>query len=161
MPDDKFIAFFGGGWDETAKDQTGRHFYGVDIQTGEWVVKHPIGVPVPAGPTVLDTDDDGFHDRVYFADSDGSVWRIQYPPPNTSEATGPEANSDGSEPGEITRIWDFRTSFADRQMFFHRPVAVSTVVEGGAKVWALAWAAATGTSSARPARWSTTWTPVR
>ena len=80
--------------------------------------------------TVLDTDDDGFHDRVYFADSDGSVWRTKYPAPNDDTATSAKANEDGSEPGSITRIWDFRSSFTDRQMFFHRPVAVSTVVEG-------------------------------
>ncbi len=141
-PDDVFIAFFGGGWDEKVEDRTGRHFYGVNVQTGEWVVKHPIGAPVPAGPTVLDTDDDGFHDRVYFADSDGSVWRIQYPAPDLPTAISAEA--DGAtggvfpKPGRIARIWDFREDFADRQMFFHRPVAVSTVVEGGAKRWALA-----------------------
>ena len=135
-PDDIFVAFFGGGWDETGYDRTGRHFYGINVATGEVIVKFPIGVAVPGSPTALDTDDDGFHDRIYFADSDGSVWRLQYPEPTSSSATGAEAG-DVSDPGTFTRIWDFRTSFADRQMFFHRPVAVSTVVEGGAEVWAL------------------------
>jgi hypothetical protein len=136
-PDDIFVAFFGGGWDETGYDRTGRHFYGVDVATGAVIVKHPIGVAVPGSPTVLDSDDDGFHDRVYFADSDGSVWRLQYPEPTSSSATGAEAGG-ASDPGTFTRIWDFRTSFADRQMFFHRPVAVSTMAEGVTKVWALA-----------------------
>jgi Tfp pilus tip-associated adhesin PilY1 len=136
-PDDIFVAFFGGGWDETGLDRTGRHFYGINVETGEVIVKHPIGVAVPGSPTALDTDDDGFHDRIYFADSNGSIWRLQYPAPTSSSATGAEAG-DVSDPGTFTRIWDFRTSFADRQMFFHRPVAASTVVEGGSKVWALA-----------------------
>ncbi len=82
-PDDLFVAFFGGGiGQEGTPDTTGRHFYGVDVATGETIFKHLIGVPIPGSPTALDTDDDGFHDRIYFADSDGSVWRIQYPKPN-------------------------------------------------------------------------------
>ena len=136
-PDDIFVAFFGGGWDESpAGDKTGRHFYGVNVETGDVIFKHSIGVPVPAGVTALDTDDDGFHDRIYFADSDGSVWRLQYPAPNVASATGAEAGGDG-DPGTFKRIWDFR-AMTDRQMFFQRPVAVATVVEGGSKVWALA-----------------------
>ena len=136
-PDDIFVAFFGGGWDETGFDRTGRHFYGINLETGEVIFKHPVGVALPGSPTALDTDDDGFHDRVYFADSDGSLWRIQYPAPTSSSATGAEAAEDGSEPGVIVRIWDFRTSFPDRQMFFHRPVAVATVAEDGQKYWAI------------------------
>jgi len=135
-PDDRFVAFFGGGWDESGFDRTGRYFYGIDVATGTVIVKYWIGVPVPAGVTALDTDDDGFHDRIYFADSDGSVWRLEYPEPNSPTATGAEAGGDG-DPGTFTRIWDFRADFVDRQMFFHRPVAVSTLVGDGQQTWAI------------------------
>ncbi len=90
-PDDIFVAFFGGGWDETDNDRTGLHFYGIDIETGDVIVKEPIGCPVPGEPDGSRSDNDGFHDRIYFADSDGSIWRLEYPEPTSSSATGAEA----------------------------------------------------------------------
>jgi len=141
-PDDIFVAFFGGGWDENEADETGRYIYGVDLEDGTILVKEYIGVDVPGGVTALDSDNDGFHDRIYFGDSDGSVWRIKYPPPTDEDATGPEVGlaADG-RPGVLTRIFDFRTAFpgfADRQEFFTRPVPVPALFDGAEYTWALA-----------------------
>jgi len=135
-PDDIFVAFFGGGWDKSATDETGNFFYGVNIETGAIVYKQNMFVAVPGSPTALDSDIDGFHDRIYFADSDGGVHRLQFPSPDSSAATGADA-------GTLTRIFDFRSTFADggfpdRQQFFTRPVMVPALFGGSGYTWALA-----------------------
>ncbi len=139
-PNDIFVAFFGGGWDATESDATGNHFYGVDLATGDVIFKYNVGVALPGSPTALDSNQDGFHDRIYFADSNGGVWRLEYPEPTSSAATGAEAGGD-SDPGTFVRIFDFRTAFSgfpDRQQFFTRPVTIPTVLGGDDFTWALA-----------------------
>ena len=135
-PDDVFVAFFGGGWDRSETDQTGNFIYGVEVETGAIVYKYNLGVAVPGSPTAHDSDIDGFHDRIYFADSDGSIHRLQFPSPGDSAATGADA-------GTLTRIFDFRSTFADggfpaRQQFFTRPVMVPALFGGTGYTWALA-----------------------
>jgi len=136
-PDDVFVAFFGGGWDRKENDQTGNFLYGVDISTGAILYEHNLGVAVPGSPTALDSDIDGFHDRIYFADSDGGVHRLEFPAPGDSAATGADA-------GTLTRLFDFRAAFGaggfpDRQRFFTRPVTVPALFGGaGGYTWALA-----------------------
>jgi Tfp pilus tip-associated adhesin PilY1 len=129
-PDDTYVAFFGGGWDETETDATGRHFYGIDIETGAVVVKEVIGVDLPGGVTALDSDIDGFHDRIYFADTNGGIWRLAYGSPTDSGQTGPAA-------GTLTKIYDFSADFVDRQEFFMRPVPVPVLFDGNGYTWAL------------------------
>ena len=133
-PDDVFIAFFGGGWDREENDWTGTHIYGVDIATGAIVYKHLIGVAVPGSFAAHDSDLDGFHDRIYFGDSDGSVWRIEFPAPNDPAATGVGA-------ANLERIFDFRAGFAARQQFFTRPIIVPAKFDGANFIWALAMGA--------------------
>ncbi len=148
-PDDVFVAFFGGGWDQndpavkrdpltpadTSDDfwrsNTGNFLYAVDIEDGTVLFKLPMLVDVPGGVTALDSDNDGFHDRIYFADTDGIVWRLKYPDPTLSTATGPEA-------GTLTTIFDFRDDFGDRQEFYTRPIAVPINFDGSGYTWALA-----------------------
>jgi len=133
-PDDVFVAFFGGGWDRTESDQTGNFIYGVDIATGNILYEANMGVAVPGSPTALDSDIDGFHDRIYFADSDGGIHRLQFPSPDDAAATGADA-------GTLTRIFDFRLAsggFPDRQRFFTRPVMVPALFGGSGYTWAMA-----------------------
>jgi hypothetical protein len=155
-PDDVFVAFFGGGWsrnqvmynngtpldtsDDYLVDTTGRHFYAVDIATGTVLKKWAMGqYGVPGSPTALDSDVDGFHDRIYFGDSDGGVFRLTYPGPGDVAATGVDLGA-GHVP---KRIFDFRAGFAgggfpDRQQFFTRPVTVPALFGSSGYTWALA-----------------------
>jgi hypothetical protein len=139
QPDDVFVAFFGGGWDKNEADETGNFIYGVDLETGAVLVRENVEVDVPGGVTALDSDVDGFHDRIYFADSNGGVYRLQYPPPTSSDATGAEAGvlADG-RPGVLTKIFDFHTDFPDRQEFFTRPILVPANFDGSSYTWGLA-----------------------
>ena len=134
-PDDVFVAFFGGGWDRAESDQTGNFIYGVDIATGNILYEANLGVAVPGSPAALDSDIDGFHDRIYFADSDGGVHRLQFKSPIDPAQTGADA-------GTLTRIFDFRATFGsggfpDRQRFFSRPVLVPALFGGSGYTWAL------------------------
>ena len=122
-PDEVFVAFFGGGWDETETDSTGLHFYGIDLATGAVLVKENIGVDLPGGVTALDSDVDGFHDRIYFADSNGRIYRYQYYSPTNVLQTGATSYTD-------TVLFDFRSDFTDRQEFFTRPVPVPVTFDG-------------------------------
>ncbi len=106
IPDDVFVAFFGGGWDRRESDLTGNFFYAVDLATGATVVKENIGVSVPGSPAILDSDNDGFHDKVYFGDTNGGVYRIQYPSPFLPAATGADA-------GILRKIFDASVDLTD------------------------------------------------
>jgi hypothetical protein len=156
QPDDIFVAFFGGGWsraqtmydpgtptdpsDDFLADNTGRHLYAVDIATGAVLKKWAMGqFGIPGSPTALDSDIDGFHDRIYFGDSDGGVFRLTYPGPKNPAATG----IDLGDTHRPVRIFDFRAGFAgggfpDRQQFFTRPVTVPALFTGSDYTWALA-----------------------
>jgi hypothetical protein len=155
-PDDVFVAFFGGGWsrdqvinrngtpldtsDDYLVDTTGRHFYAVDIATGAILKKWTMGeYGIPGSPTALDSDIDGFHDRIYFGDSNGGIWRLEYPGPSDAAATGVDLGATHLP----QRIFDFRAAFSgggfpDRQQFFTRPVTVPALFTGSDYTWALA-----------------------
>ncbi len=86
--DDSFVAFVGSGYDNDTNNTVGNYFYAVDIETGtsfwsyEAVDVDTSGsfpnIPntIPGSPSSIDVDQDGFADRVYFADLDGRVYRL-------------------------------------------------------------------------------------
>jgi type IV pilus assembly protein PilY1 len=80
---EKWVAFIGGGYDPyDAKRGTeainGNVFFVIDIITGE-IIKEFSGLgfmrhSFPAPPTTLDTNSDGYVDRVYIGDLAGQMW---------------------------------------------------------------------------------------
>ncbi|HVS02084.1 MAG TPA: hypothetical protein VMT16_04875 [Thermoanaerobaculia bacterium] len=98
---DKYVAVFGGGLDPDSKDapRFGRHVYIVDVETGKVLYKrqllgsegacHSDGQAaeqaesntctvgaVAAPPAAVDTDQDGYYDRIYVATTLGYLYRI-------------------------------------------------------------------------------------
>jgi hypothetical protein len=134
-PKDMYVAFFGGGWDFDLGN-TGNFFYGVDIETGQTVVKVNLGASVPAPPAVVDSDNDAFDDRVYIATSDGKIYRLQYPAPTDSASTGATA-AFSSYPTPPLPIFDFSADSAGPE-FFHKPVVVPIGLDAGGYTFALA-----------------------
>jgi len=56
--------------------------------SGELSLEHPDMVDsVPSSPTIVDSDADGFIDRVYFPDTGGNVWRMDAAGPDRSTWT--------------------------------------------------------------------------
>jgi hypothetical protein len=87
---ERWVAFIGGGCDpaerrrETLEGVDGRAFFVVDIKTGDilWqfkydgadAIKKEMKYSLPASATAVDTNTDGFVDKVYIGDLGGQVW---------------------------------------------------------------------------------------
>ena len=81
---EKWVAFIGGGYDPYDEKKgtytlTGNVFFVVDIMTGE-IIKEFFGLDpmmrhsFPAPPTAVDTNADGYVDKVYIGDLGGQMW---------------------------------------------------------------------------------------
>ncbi|MFQ5803138.1 MAG: pilus assembly protein [Candidatus Methylomirabilales bacterium] len=79
---DRWVAFVGGGYlPASDTSAVGKAFFVIDMNTGtklwEYTVADDTGMGrMPAAPTAVDTDGDGFVDRVYVGDLNGNIWRF-------------------------------------------------------------------------------------
>jgi type IV pilus assembly protein PilY1 len=85
---ERWVAFIGGGFDPSEKvdkDATiGKAFFVVDMKTGEIIwqflydkndsIKKWMTHALPASPTAVDTNFDGYVDKVYIGDMGGQMW---------------------------------------------------------------------------------------
>ncbi|MBW2278964.1 MAG: hypothetical protein JRF63_15840, partial [Deltaproteobacteria bacterium] len=86
--ENRYVAVVGGGLDKT--NATGNWVYIIDIETGQALYKRQLldtdgvtsGGSVPSEPTAVDTDGDGYLDRVYVATTRGFIYRIELVGPN-------------------------------------------------------------------------------
>lgn len=93
---DKPVLVFGGGYDEnkdisSGADSVGNNVYIVDATTGIrlWSLLDNNSFEgthsIAADLTLLDSDYDGYIDRIYAADTGGNIWRIDMPGEKTGE----------------------------------------------------------------------------
>ncbi len=73
---ERWVAFIGGGFDNT--NVTGKGFFVIDIKTGDILAEFS-GLPrmdysMTAPPTAVDTDFNGYIDKVYIGDLSGQMW---------------------------------------------------------------------------------------
>ncbi len=88
---EKWVAFIGGGFDYT--NSTGKAFYVIDINNGD-IIKEFYGLSgmnysFAAPPVVVDTNSDGYVDKVYIGDLGGQMWVFDVsfdPTPNTGKS---------------------------------------------------------------------------
>ncbi|HEX5758527.1 MAG TPA: PilC/PilY family type IV pilus protein [Thermoanaerobaculia bacterium] len=80
-PVDKYVAVFGGGLDTS--NLAGNWLYMVDIETGSAIYKQKLVEPggagggaAPAEPAAVDTDGDGYLDRIYLGTNRGLMYRV-------------------------------------------------------------------------------------
>jgi type IV pilus assembly protein PilY1 len=88
---ERWVAFVGGGYDDFGS--VGKAFFVVDINTGTklWeytVVNDPTMDMIPASPATVDTNGDGFVDRVYVGDVGGNIWRFDLQQAGTTTGLG-------------------------------------------------------------------------
>ncbi len=100
---DAWLAFMGSGYDNNPSETVGNVFYAIDAETGEYFWAFYAGgvdtsgelgwdIPntIPASPSIVDVDQDGYADAVYVPDLDGRVWKvdvsIEYQDPNSWNA---------------------------------------------------------------------------
>ncbi len=98
---DKWVAFIGGGYDVNednlpvvANDTIGRAIYAVDISNGNlfWSHSHATDANmkycIPSDIAHVDTNGDGYIDRLYVGDLGGQVWRFDTLDSNPNNWTG-------------------------------------------------------------------------
>jgi type IV pilus assembly protein PilY1 len=82
---EKNVMFFGGGYDTTNNNASGKAFYVVDLADGSLLWKYEntasddsqyMNFSLPASPTAADLNGDGFVDRVYAGDVGGQLWKF-------------------------------------------------------------------------------------
>ena len=125
---DKPLLVFGAGYDTNkdeairSNDSIGRGIYIVEAETGKrvWALtpningfkgKHSIAADI----TTLDSDYDGYIDRIYAADTGGDVWRIDMPGTNTNDFSHFKLAELGSN-----------KATEDRR-FFYKPLVARTI----------------------------------
>ena len=114
------VAFFGGGFSANgvyadADQITGNWIYGLDMETGEILIKLQVDGMVPGGVQGLDIDLDGFLEKLFFATTAGNVYRIDFSDAGTVDSgTGRVTN------WEVEKIFDA----VGYQPFFTRPALV-------------------------------------
>jgi type IV pilus assembly protein PilY1 len=97
----KVVCFIGGGYDEnqdkktvTTDDKRGRAIYVVDVQTGDqlwrWDYNRDSNMrySIPSDISRVDTNGDGYADRLYVGDMGGRIWRFDIGDPDTNAWSG-------------------------------------------------------------------------
>ncbi|MCX5735129.1 MAG: PilC/PilY family type IV pilus protein, partial [candidate division NC10 bacterium] len=91
---EKYMLFFGGGYDTPSNNALGKAVFGVDAATGVklWEYYHTTGASndsqymnfsVPGNPLALDLNNDGYIDRLYIGDVGGQLWKFDLNPTAT------------------------------------------------------------------------------
>jgi len=94
---ERWVGIIGGGYSgcglakggtcalDGGNDTRGKGFYVIDLSNGDILWKYTYATSsgvmkgdVPAGPAAVDSDNDGFIDRVYVGDLAGNIWRFQF-----------------------------------------------------------------------------------
>ena len=95
---DKYVAFFGGGYDTAQNNAHGKAFFVVDLATGTklWEYyndgtsddRQYMNFSIPANPTAVDLNNDGYVDYVYIGDVGGQLWKFEVSDGATSNWKG-------------------------------------------------------------------------
>jgi type IV pilus assembly protein PilY1 len=102
---EKFVGFVGGGYDTGQNNDSGKAFFAVDLATGSklWEYykdgtlddRQYMGFSLAAAPTAVDTNGDGYVDRVYIGDVGGQLWKFDIPVAGTTLSSGVATNWTG------------------------------------------------------------------
>jgi len=91
---ERWVAFVGGGYLPSSDTSSiGKVFFVIDMNTGsklwEYTVVDDASMDrIAATPTTVDTDGDGFVDRVYVGDLSGNIWRFDLQQAGTTTGLG-------------------------------------------------------------------------
>jgi hypothetical protein len=85
--EDRYVAIFGGGLTNDQVEQwgeSGNWLYILDVETGDALYKRPLLGSVPSEPAAVDSNADGYLDRIYVGTTLGLMYRVDL----TAEADG-------------------------------------------------------------------------
>lgn len=131
---EKWVLFIGGGYDTnqdnipvSKNDTKGRAVYVVDVLTGARIWKYSVDdnprmkYSIPSDIARVDTNGDGFIDRLYVGDMGGQMWRFDIGDPSPTNWTG-KCIFDSNDPTPSAGI--------DRKKIFYPP-DISLEKDGG------------------------------
>jgi Tfp pilus tip-associated adhesin PilY1 len=81
---EKWVGFVGGGANAPGAADSGKGFFVVDLASGNvlWSFTKAndatLNYPMPAPPSIVDSDNDGFIDTAYLGDLGGNMWRFTF-----------------------------------------------------------------------------------
>ena len=81
---EKWVGFIGGGVYAPNATHSGKGFFVVDLVDGSVLWSYTkadnadLDYPMPAPPSIVDTDNDGFIDTAYIGDIGGNMWRFKF-----------------------------------------------------------------------------------
>ena len=83
---EKYVVFFGGGYDTQSNNSHGKAVFAVDVATGQklWEYyndgtaddRQYMNYSIPANPLAMDLNNDGYIDRLYLGDVGGQLWKF-------------------------------------------------------------------------------------
>lgn len=75
---DKYVAVVGGGFDPNDKinPKRGTWLYMIDVETGQAIYKRALNGAAPSEPAAVDTNQDGYLDRIYIGTTLGKMYRV-------------------------------------------------------------------------------------
>ncbi len=116
---ERWVAFIGGGFDYT--NNTGKAFFVIDIKTGD-IIKEFSGMEgmnysFAALPTAVDTNSDGFIDKIYSGDLGGQMWVFDV----SFDGTNKKSNSQWAG----KRLFTAPTSDTEKHRIYYQPAVVS------------------------------------
>lgn len=163
--EDRFVAIFGGGMDVENKfhdwrgaapqpdTRRGNWLYMVDIETGQVLYKQSLEGAAPSEPSAVDTDGDGYLDRIYIGTLAGFLYRVDLGPED--DALPAPADTDVRVWDPVDRVqkvlskaatrvpdgvwmpkrifdanWDGSTASAEPRQIFHRPSVIFDAISG-------------------------------
>jgi len=138
------VLVFGGGYDDrvdqadpalrsSLADAKGSSVYIVDVATGDliWSTDDARGTKpqhsIPGDIRLLDMDDDGSIDRLYFGDTGGNIWRVEL---TAYDFETGRTRFDVKNNSQINRFANLAGSGSDSRKFFYEP-DVSVFRSGG------------------------------
>ena len=77
--EDRYVAVFGGGLDPD-RPERGTWLYMVDVESGQVIYKQPLDGAAASAPAAVDTDVDGWIDRIYIGTVEGYLYRVDLRP---------------------------------------------------------------------------------
>ena len=91
---EKYVAVVGGGYDTAQNNNSGKALFVIDVATGQRLFEYFntgsasddrrfMNFSLPANPTAVDLNRDGFIDRVYIGDVGGQLWKFDLSPAAT------------------------------------------------------------------------------
>jgi Tfp pilus tip-associated adhesin PilY1 len=120
---EKWVAFIGGGVPATGAANSGKGFFVIDLVDGSVLWSYTkadnanLDYPMPAPPSIVDTDNDGFIDTVYLGDLGSNMWRFKL-------CRTADGNSCGTSNWSGVRLFEANSSSGNRPIYTSAAVTV-------------------------------------